>query len=121
MFPHTAKSVKNTVQSVHFRDKGTSGSRTRYISVMRLLLITVLLALRVFAELPPVKGTITQDLSKSLGFCYGQKFSLERIGRLYPEFSQSIKLAEAEWNISFKGAETNLERRLEGIVQGQWP
>lgn len=60
------------------------------------------------------------DLSKTLGFIMGQRFSLNRIKVEYPALSLRAKKAELEFKSSFGVAETNIKKALRVILKDKY-
>lgn len=82
-------------------------------------MLTIAFAQNTFAEAP--KESIYIDLSKTLGFIMGQRFSLNRIKVEYPALSLHIKKAELEFNTTFGIAEKNIEKALRGLLKDKYP
>jgi hypothetical protein len=91
------------------------------ILVLNLLTIIffVAFAQNTLAKAP--KEPIHIDLSKTLGFIMGQRFSLDRIKHEYPELSLQVKMTELEFNNSFGIAEKNIKKELKSIFKEQYP
>ncbi len=66
------------------------------------------------------KEPIHVDLTKTLGFIMGQRFSLNRIKAEYPTLSLQAKIAELEFNSSFGTSEKNIEKELKGLFKDKY-
>lgn len=91
----------------------------------RLLIIGIFL---IIVFIPSVHDSFAQaakeplhiDLSKTLGFIMGQRFSLNRIKVEYPALSLQVKKAELEFNTAFGIAEKNIEKALRGLLKDKY-
>jgi len=57
-----------------------------------------------------------QLLSRVYGYFKGQKFTLERIKKLFPELKIEVKKAEIEFNLSFNQAKKRITNELKSIM-----
>ena len=91
----------------------------------RLLIISILMIMSIssvqdtFAQ--ATKEPLYIDLSKTLGFIMGQRFSLNRIKVEYPEVSLRVKKANIEFKSSFGIAERNIKKTLRGLLKNKYP
>ena len=60
------------------------------------------------------------DLVKTVGFCMGQRFSLERISAMVPDAADDARIAQLEWEALFKGAEINIINELKHLLGNKW-
>lgn len=94
--------------------------RKHRIIVLNLILVLVIaFAQNTFAETS--KKPLYIDLSKTLGFVMGQRFSLNRIKDEYPALSLQIKKAELEFNSAFGVSERNIKKELKDILKDKYP
>ena len=91
--------------------------RILFLNLIFILAIT--LAQNTFAKAP--KKPLYIDLTKTLGFIMGQRFSLNRIKAEYPRLLLQTKMAELEFNSAFGIAEENIEKELKDIFKDKYP
>jgi hypothetical protein len=75
----------------------------RILVLNLVFMFLIAFAQNTFARAP--KEPLYIDLSKSLGFIMGHRFSLERIKSEYPTLSLGAEMAEIEFNNTFGIAE----------------
>jgi hypothetical protein len=66
------------------------------------------------------KSTLIEELSKTLGFCMGQRFTLERIKKTFPDLALSAQKAILEFKASFGAAEENVKNALQDILKKRY-
>ncbi|MBU4231584.1 MAG: hypothetical protein L6277_07940 [Desulfobacterales bacterium] len=66
------------------------------------------------------KSPLIEDLSKTLGFCMGQRFTLERIKKTFPDLALPAQKAMLEFKASFGSAEENIIKVLQGMLKKQY-
>ena len=71
------------------------------------------------AEAP--KQTTLLDISETIGFIYGQRFTLNRIKTEYPALSLRAIQVEHKFSATFGIAEKNIEKLLRGILKEEYP
>jgi len=91
------------------------------IFILNLFLIVffVTFVQNTFARAPKEPNFI--DLSRTMGFIIGQRFSLDRIKHEYPELGLHTTQAELEFNSTFGIAEKNIEQELKSIFKEEYP
>ena len=67
------------------------------------------------------ESSIFSDLSKTLGFIMGQRYSLNLIKTEYPNLALQAKVAESEFEISFSNAEKNIKYAFQEILKEEYP
>ena len=91
----------------------------------RLLVVNIFIVLSIafvqdtFAQAP--KEPLYIDLSKTLGFVVGQRFSLNRIKAEYPVLSLQVQKAELEFKSTFGIAEKNIIKSLKDLLKDKYP
>lgn len=93
--------------------------RYRILVLNIVLMLTIAFAQNTFAEAP--KEPLYIDLSKTLGFTMGQRFSLNRIMVEYPVLFLRVKKAELEFKTTFEVAEKNIEKSLSALLKDKYP
>lgn len=83
------------------------------------------IALLIFATAQLTLGQATQaplhsDLSRAYGFINGQRFSLNRIKKEYPDLGKYAQKAELEFQIAFGDAERNINAALQEILADRY-
>lgn len=89
------------------------------------LLIIALLVYLIFsstqsASPDPYKGSLYEDLSRSYGFCKGQRFSVERIQKEFPDLAPQVIKAQMEFDLVFKFSYENTEKTLKETLRNYW-
>lgn len=70
---------------------------------------------------PETLAPLHTDLSRALGFILGQRFSLNRVKAEIPELALRARQAEAEFNLSFGTAETEIRKALQETMGDDYP
>lgn len=90
-----------------------------------LLLLCLLPALAaVHAQTPPglnPQASLDDDLGRALGFLLGQRITLNRVKAEFPDMALGARQAEAEFNLSFGTAETEIRKALQGMMGDEYP
>lgn len=90
-----------------------------------LLLLCLLPALAsVRAQTPPglnPQAPLEDDLGRALGFLLGQRITLNRVKAEFPDMALRARQAEAEFNLSFGAAETEIRKALQGMMGDEYP
>lgn len=81
---------------------------------MRLILsmlVSCCLAFPVFAadDEPVLTDAVVRDIGQTYGFCLGQSFLLDAIGKKFPEISQQARIGKLQFDASFGASITNME------------
>jgi len=67
------------------------------------------------------ESSLFSDLSKTLGFIMGQRYSLNLIKAEYPNLALQAQVAESEFEISFSNAEKNIKYAIQEILKEEYP
>lgn len=75
------------------------------------LLVSCCLAFPVFAanDEPVLTDAVVRDIGQTYGFCLGQSFLLDAIGKKFPEISQQARIGKLQFDASFGASITNME------------
>ncbi|MCX7874966.1 MAG: hypothetical protein N2321_02230 [Melioribacteraceae bacterium] len=60
------------------------------------------------------------DLSKTLGFIMGQRFTLNRIKAEYPTLSLQVQITELQFKATFGTAEKKIEKLLKNLLKEKY-
>ncbi|MDL2123803.1 MAG: hypothetical protein LWX51_12145 [Deltaproteobacteria bacterium] len=93
--------------------------RRRLLVLNIFMMLTIAFVQNTFAWVP--KEPLYIDLSKTLGFVMGQRFSLNRIKVEYPALSLQVQKAELEFKATFGIAEKNIEKSLRDLLKDKYP
>jgi len=61
-----------------------------------------------------------EDLSKTVGFCMGQRFTLERIKKAFPDLALQTQRSMLEFKASYGVAEENIKKVLQSMLKKQY-
>ncbi|HWW77753.1 MAG TPA: hypothetical protein VNZ44_20280, partial [Pyrinomonadaceae bacterium] len=90
-----------------------------------LLLLCLLLALTAVRAQTPQglnpQASLDADLGRALGFLLGQRITLNRVKSEFPDLASRARQAEAEFNLSFGAAETEMRKALQGMMGDEYP
>jgi hypothetical protein len=89
--------------------------RPRLVIFSILLLLTIASVHNAIAQ--TTKNPLYIDLSKTLGFVMGQRFSLNLIKVEHPELSLQVQKADLEFKSAFGTAEKNIQKALRDILK----
>ena len=92
--------------------------RHRLLAVYIFMVFSIAFAQVTFAKAP--KKPLSNDLSKTLGFIMGQRFSLNRIKNEYPLLSLQAQKAELEFKSTFGVAEKNINKSLKDLLKDKY-
>jgi len=67
------------------------------------------------------KSSLLEELSKTLGFCMGQQFTLERIKKAFPDLALPAQKAMLTFKASFGSAEENINNVLQDTLKKRYP
>lgn len=93
--------------------------RLRLLVVNIFVILSIAFAQDAFSHSP--QEPLYIDLSKTLGFVMGQRFSLNRIKVEYPVLSLQVQKAELEFESTFGIAEKNIKKSLRGLLKDKYP
>lgn len=93
--------------------------RRRLLVLNIFMMLTIAFVQNTFAQ--ATKKPLYIDLSKTLGFIMGQRFSLNRIKVEYPALSLRVQKADLEFKSTFGIAEKNIEKTLRGLLKDKYP
>jgi hypothetical protein len=93
--------------------------RHRLLVLNIFMMLTIAFVQNTFAQAS--KEPLYIDLSKTLGFIMGQRFSLNRIKVEYPALSLRVQKADLEFKSTFGIAEKNIEKTLRGLLKDKYP
>jgi hypothetical protein len=105
--------------NIKANDPNKKKSKYQIFCLSFIVWLIIAFAQNAIAKAP--KEPIYIDLSKTLGFIMGQRFSLNRIKTEYPTLSLQIKMAELEFNNTFGVSEKNIEKELKDIFKDKYP
>ena len=92
--------------------------RHRLLVLSLFIMLTIAFAQSTFAQAP--NEPLYIDLSKTLGFIMGQRYSLNRIKAEYPTLSLQVEKTELEFKIAFGTAEKNIEKSLRDLLEDKY-
>jgi hypothetical protein len=67
------------------------------------------------------QASLDADLGRALGFLLGQRITLNRVKSEFPDLASRARQAEAEFNLSFGAAETEIRKALQGMMGDEYP
>ena len=106
-------------------DKTILGTRKIvFVKFVCLFIVFTFLMLAVHnqtASAQTFESSLHVDLSKTLGFIMGQRYSLNLIKAEYPNLALQAQVAESEFEISFSNAEKNINYALQEILKEEYP
>lgn len=94
--------------------------KSKYKIFFLIFIVWLIIAFAQNAIAKAPKEPIYIDLSKTMGFIMGQRFSLNRIKTEYPTLSLQIKMAELEFNSTFGVSEENIEKELKDVFKDKY-
>lgn len=116
--------IKN---SFNFISTGKTTSYARNIIFVKFVCLFVVFVLLVLAthtqtvSAQTFESPLLNDLSKTLGFIMGQRYSLNLIKAKYPNLALQVQVAESEFESSFSNAEKNINYALQEILKEEYP
>jgi hypothetical protein len=84
-----------------------------------LVIIVALTSQPVWAQ--KVKSPVYVDLSQTYGYYRGQKLSVERIQKEFPNLSARASHAQMAFDLVFQSSYENIENELRKLLRQQWP
>ncbi len=116
--------IKN---SFNFINTSKTTPDTRKISFLKFVCLFIVFALLVLAVYTQTvsaqisESSLFTDLSKTVGFIMGQRFTLNIIKAEYPNLALLAQVAESEFESSFGNAEKNINYALQEILEEEYP
>ncbi len=90
--------------------------RRRHLLILNIYMMLVIAFVQnTFAQ--TTKEPLYIDLTKTLGFVMGQRFSLNRIKVEFPALSLRVQKADLEFKSTFGISEENVEKTLKDILK----
>ncbi len=106
-------------------DKPISDARNiifvKFVCLFIVFLFLVLAANTQTVVAQTIEAPLYKDLSRTLGFIMGQRFTLNIIKAEYPNLSLLAQVAESEFESSFSNAEKNIVYALQEILEEEYP
>ncbi|MCG2791281.1 MAG: hypothetical protein L6305_05985 [Actinomycetia bacterium] len=106
-------------------DKPISGARNiifvKFVCLFIIFVFLVLTAHTQTVSAQTFESSLFSDLSKTLGFIMGQRYSLNLIKAEYPNLALQAQVAESEFEISFSNAEKNIKYAIQEILKEEYP
>jgi len=116
--------IKN---SFNFISTSKTTPDTRKISFLKFICLFIVFLFLVLAAstqtvaAQTIEAPLYKDLSKTLGFIMGQRFTLNIIKAEYPNLALQAQVAESEFESSFSNAEKNIIYALQEILKEECP
>ncbi len=105
--------------------KTTSDARNiifvKFVCIFIVFLFLVLAANTQTVVAQTIETPLYKDLSRTLGFIMGQRFTLNIIKAEYPNLALQAQVAESEFESSFSNAEKNIIYALQEILKEECP
>ena len=106
-------------------DKPISDARNiifvKFVCLFIVFLFLVLAANTQTVVAQTIEAPLYKDLSRTLGFIMGQRFTLNIIKAEYPNLALQAQVAESEFESSFSNAEKNIIYALQEILKEEYP
>ena len=106
-------------------DKPISDARNiifvKFVCLFIVFLFLVLAANTQTVVAQTIEAPLYKDLSRTLGFIMGQRFTLNIIKAEYPNLALQAQVAESEFESSFSNAEKNIIYALQEILKEECP
>lgn len=90
-----------------------------YFLIIALLVYPTFLSAQ-SASPDPYRAPLYEDLSRTYGFCSGQRISIERIQKEFPDLAPQVIKAQMEFDLVFKSSYENIEKTLREILGNNW-
>jgi len=106
-------------------DKPISDARNiifvKFVCLFIVFVFLVLAAHTQTVSAQTFESSLFSDLSKTLGFIMGQRYSLNLIKAEYPNLALQAQVAESEFEISFSNAEENIKYTIQEVLKEEYP
>ena len=106
-------------------DKPISDARNiifvKFVCLFIVFLFLVLAANIQTVVAQTIEAPLYKDLSRTLGFIMGQRFTLNIIKKEYPNLALQAQVAEMEFESSFSNAEKNISYVLQEMLKEEYP
>ena len=106
-------------------DKPISGARKIiFVKIVCLFIVFLFLVLAANTQTvvaQTIEDPLYKDLSRTLGFVMGQRFTLNIIKTEYPNLALLVQVAESEFESSFSNAEKNISYALQEMLEEEYP
>jgi len=116
--------IKNSYNFVS-TDKPISDARNiifvKFVCLFIVFVFLVLAANTQTVVAQTIEAPLYKDLSRTLGFIMGQRFTLNIIKAEYPNLALQAQVAESEFESSFSNAEKNIIYALQEILKEECP
>ncbi|SMN12536.1 hypothetical protein SPBRAN_1495 [uncultured Candidatus Thioglobus sp.] len=106
---------------MNIKDSLPNNRNSKYQVFFLSFIVLIIIAFTQNAIAKAPKEPIYIDLSKTLAFIMGQRFSLNRIKAEYPALLLQTKMAELEFNSTFGASEKNIEKELKDLFKDKYP
>ena len=93
----------------------------KFVCLFIVFLFLVLAANTQTVVAQTIEAPLYKDLSRTLGFIMGQRFTLNIIKAEYPNLALQAQVAESEFESSFSNAEKNIIYALQEILKEEYP
>ncbi len=93
----------------------------KFVCLFIVFLFLVLAANTQTVVAQTIEAPLYKDLSRTLGFIMGQRFTLNTIKAEYPNLALLVQVAESEFESSFSNAEKNIIYALQEILKEEYP
>jgi len=113
--------------SFNFTSTGKTTSDARKIIFLKFVCLFIVFTLLVLTahtqtlSAQTFKSPLLNDLSRTLGFIMGQRYSLNLIKAKYPNLVLQAQVAESEFESSFSNDEKNIKYAIQEILKEEYP
>ena len=116
--------IKNSFNFISISKTTPDTRKISFLKFVCLLIVFVFLVLTAHTQTvvaQTIEAPLYKDLSRTLGFIMGQRFTLNIIKAEYPNLALQAQVAESEFESSFSNAEKNIIYALQEILKEECP